>query len=447
MGCFFSTPETADSRKGNVTIPGRKEKPTRGKYIKEESTHDFYKMDEHAKKAPKRLNNSAEDLVNYLSAISKDPRMLVRGFFVWTSENIKYDVDGLFGRTARAPCDAQSVMKGGRSVCEGYANVMELLCRKADIPVKTLSGFAKGYGHSAANQFTVKMNTNHAWNAVQLEGKWYLIDSTWGAGYLDQSSYFKKEFNDFYFLTDPRQFVSAHFPYMDENMKESMKWQLLSKPISLDEFNRNIKYKPVAFKLGIRAISHPHGYIEMKNELQMTFKSVGKEEIVLSARLMLQEGNMLYEQPNAYLGIPEKKNYKLLVRPPKPGAYKLSVFGKTVSDESLQHIPEVMEYAIKCTEVKDKNFEYPYSFDAAGKEKTVLIEPLRRTLPANTAVKFRVSAPFLQNIRFGGTYLEKSGTTFSGTVTTGAVGQEMSMFGTRGDKYSLMNGLYAFKTV
>jgi transglutaminase-like putative cysteine protease len=42
---------------------------------------------------------------------------------------VRYDVDGYFGRTSRAASDANSVMRGGSSVCEGYANVMEALCK------------------------------------------------------------------------------------------------------------------------------------------------------------------------------------------------------------------------------------------------------------------------------------------------------------------------------
>ena len=41
----------------------------------------------------------------------------------------RYDVDGFFGNTEMAPTDAESVMRNGRSVCEGYARVFELLCR------------------------------------------------------------------------------------------------------------------------------------------------------------------------------------------------------------------------------------------------------------------------------------------------------------------------------
>ncbi|XP_045174164.2 kyphoscoliosis peptidase-like [Mercenaria mercenaria] len=411
-------------------------------------TYNYQKIDQHARKAPNSVKNSAEELVKYMSTVSKDPRMLARGFFVWSSENIKYDVEGFFGRATKAPNDAESVMKNGRSVCEGYASVFELLCRKAGIPVKKISGFSKGYGYSAAKPLTLSTSTDHAWNAVQLEGKWYLLDSTWGAGHLDsETNSFKKKFDDFYFLTDPKQFVSAHFPYMDNNLEESQKWQLLPKPLSLEEFNKNVEYKPEAFRLGVLAISHPQAYFEMKNEVEMTFKSKGKEEITITARLMLKEGNWLKEQRNTTFEYLEKGANKLLVHPKSPGTYQLTIFGKLVSDDNNEKIPEIMEYIIKCTEVKDKDHEYPVAFGAASTERCILHEPLRGNLPANTQVQFRVSAPHLQHVMVEHTYLEKSGTMFTGNVTTHAPGYQVSMYGTRGEKHGRLDGLYKFHTV
>ncbi|XP_060600287.1 kyphoscoliosis peptidase-like isoform X2 [Ruditapes philippinarum] len=447
MGCGNSRPETVhDPVKTNSQKDTNKASNKTQNRSKEKN--DYQLIDQHARKAPSRLKNSAEELVAYLSSDSKDPRMLARGFFVWSSENIKYDVDGYFGRAESAPNDAESVMKNGRSVCEGYASVFELLCSKAGIPVKKLSGFAKGYGYSPSKQLTLNTRTDHAWNAVQLEGKRYLVDSTWGSGHLDsKTNDYKKEFDDFYFLTEPKQFVSAHFPYMDNNLEESQKWQLLSKPISLEEFNKNLEYSPQAFKIGMQAVSHTTAYFEMKNELQMTFKSLGKEDINFSSRLMYEDGNWLKEQRNATFGYQENDVYKILIHPQKPGMYELTIFGKFASDDRDKSIPQVLEYTFKCTEVSDKTHEYPHIYGAVSVEKCILHEPRRGNLPSKTEIQFRISAPYLQVIRVGDTLLLKQGTMFTGKVTTPEKGYQLSLYGTRGDQYSRMDGLYDFHTV
>jgi transglutaminase/protease-like cytokinesis protein 3 len=40
-----------------------------------------------------------------------------------------------------------------------------------------------------------------------------IVDATWGAGYLDQSTgKFKKKYSGFYFFTDPDKFALKHYP-------------------------------------------------------------------------------------------------------------------------------------------------------------------------------------------------------------------------------------------
>ena len=53
---------------------------------------------------------------------------------------------------------------------------------------------------------------NHAWNYVELDGKWYAIDCTWddpiiiGGGKLSNSAKYK------YFLKGESEFNQSHFP-------------------------------------------------------------------------------------------------------------------------------------------------------------------------------------------------------------------------------------------
>ena len=99
--------------------------------------------------------------------------------------------------------------------------------RLPDWRLKQLTVWGKGIGYSAGDQITGP--SDHAWNAVKINGAWYLLDSTWGAGYTDEQNNFVFDFDDEYFLMPPEQFIYTHFP-------EDAKWQLLSTPISNNEF-------------------------------------------------------------------------------------------------------------------------------------------------------------------------------------------------------------------
>nr|XP_028575862.1 kyphoscoliosis peptidase-like [Podarcis muralis] len=77
---------------------------------------------------------------------------------------------------------------------------------------------------------SVTGKSNHAWNAVCIDGRWHLLDCTWGSGTVDAAfSEFTFSYDEFYFLTHPALFIEKHFP-------EDPKWQLLKPTVTLEEF-------------------------------------------------------------------------------------------------------------------------------------------------------------------------------------------------------------------
>lgn len=88
-------------------------------------------------------------------------------------------------------------------VCEGYARSMKYLLDSLDIPCTIVIG--KGTNSEGKTE-------NHAWNYVEIEGKWYAIDATWddpviiGNGTLSQSSKYR------YFLKGSNEMAKDHTP-------------------------------------------------------------------------------------------------------------------------------------------------------------------------------------------------------------------------------------------
>ncbi len=60
------------------------------------------------------------------------------------------------------------------AVCNGYALAFEYLCQKAGIPCCVVSGDATHIPPSEDQD-----DGGHAWNCVQVNGKWYEVDATW----------------------------------------------------------------------------------------------------------------------------------------------------------------------------------------------------------------------------------------------------------------------------
>ena len=133
-------------------------------------------------------------------------------------------------------------MKGGtaedffnrrKAVCAGYSDLFNHLAEKMKLFSVYLTGYAKAYGYRPGKKLT---QTDHAWLAVQIDRDWYLMEPTWGSGYIDDNKKFSREYNSTWFATDPRLFILNHLP-------EDSQWQLLQTQISLAEYE-NTKYVP-----------------------------------------------------------------------------------------------------------------------------------------------------------------------------------------------------------
>jgi hypothetical protein len=72
--------------------------------------------------------------------------------------------------------------------------------------------------------------TDHAWNAVRLEGTWHLVESTWGAGSVEFRNYVA-DYRPAWFDMDPRLFALNHMP-------EDPRWLLLDKAMTLGDYVR-----------------------------------------------------------------------------------------------------------------------------------------------------------------------------------------------------------------
>lgn len=111
----------------------------------------------------------------------------------------------------------RTLLKDQKTICTGYAYLIKELSNLANLNCEIVHGYSRT---SSTN--VDKLNTpNHSWNAIELNGKWYLCDPTWASGIIDPETYvFKFNYNDGYFLTSPELFAINHFP-------EDNKWLLI----------------------------------------------------------------------------------------------------------------------------------------------------------------------------------------------------------------------------
>jgi len=96
-----------------------------------------------------------------------------------------------------------------------------MLIRYAGLHCVSITGWAKGATYKPGERITNEP-ANHSWNAVYIDGSWFLLDCHWATRH-DDSTDVKHDYDDFFFLTDPAEIIFSHFP-------EDAAWQLLPSP-------------------------------------------------------------------------------------------------------------------------------------------------------------------------------------------------------------------------
>ena len=159
--------------------------------------YSYEKIDRHALSAPSTVEASVESLAAYLIEPATNDREKARAIFRWICENIDYNVDVFFKKETGAT-NLENVLKSRKSVCYGYSDIFLSLAEEADLEAVSISGYGKGYSYLPGQNF--RGPSNHAWNAVKINGSWYLMDTTWGAGYVSEDRKYVRLFDDHYFI-------------------------------------------------------------------------------------------------------------------------------------------------------------------------------------------------------------------------------------------------------
>ncbi|MDR0473876.1 MAG: hypothetical protein LBH43_09445 [Treponema sp.] len=156
----------------------------------------------------------------------------------WICDNIAYDANMYFSGRVTAQ-DYISVLKKKLAVCSGYANLFNKMCELAGMESIGINGYSKGFGYTGK----IGNNTDHAWNAINIGNKWYLVDVTWDAGSLDQRTYIKRYSTEWLFL-DSRPFLYSHLPEEDA-------YQYYAPVLTSSDFMREPNIAGLFFQYGL----------------------------------------------------------------------------------------------------------------------------------------------------------------------------------------------------
>ena len=369
--------------------------------------YNYNTIDNHAINTPTLAEASVDSLAAYLVAPAKNEREKARSIFRWVTENIDYDVLGFFTGSFD-DTSSKDVLKSRKSVCDGYSDIFSSLARSAGLEVASIAGYGKGYGYLPGENLSGP--SNHAWNAVKINGSWYLVDCTWGAGYIDDSKKYVRKFDDHYFMTPPSEFSYDHFP-------DDTRWQLLEHPLSKSEFEKQAFLKPEFFKYGLKLDDRLEGTIRADNGANISI--FAPDDVLLMAGLervgkkaSAKLGDSVFAERNG-------NRYDIYAQFPETGKYILRAYVKQKDEPGEYH--GAVEYLIDATAANNESPGFPMTYGKFTEDGACLYSPMEGRLKSGTPYQFKIRVPNAKNVTVvcgdEWSYLESHGDLFEGNVT------------------------------
>lgn len=205
---------------------------------------------------------SIEAVARYVTARVADPFQRVKALHDWQVTRLRYDEASLKG--PRKPQDAQSVFDARMGVCEGYARLFVELARHAGLRALYVTGEVREeHGALAA--------IGHAWNAVEVQGAWYLLDVTWDDPVMPDGS---DAYRTDYLFIPPALSALNHFP-------DEPRLQLLAQPLSRAAFLRQPLATPGLAREHLTLVSPERAVVAVRDTFELQLENPARVHVMV----------------------------------------------------------------------------------------------------------------------------------------------------------------------
>jgi len=214
---------------------------------------------------PDSLTKTTEGLAGYIRAHFTTELERTRAVYCWITRNISYDVENMFALNFYEKKEEKIAkpLKTGKGICENYAALFTDICSKLGINSYVIEGYTKQNGMADY--------IPHAWCGAMIDSTWYLFDPTWGSGYVNGGTFYRRVNNE-NFMAAPSSFIKSHMPF-------DCLWQFLDYPLTNQEFYD-----------GRIQTNTARQYYNYQDSIRVYLKQDHMEQLAASARRIEQAG-------------------------------------------------------------------------------------------------------------------------------------------------------------
>jgi len=177
-----------------------------------QSPNDYLSIDDLSDSEKTELTN----LVKTIIGNETDDYKKLKLISDWVADNIYYDWAAyIAGTYTHESTRAYATYVSKKNVCQGYAELTNVLMRLAGLPCRVISGHALGASAGGKGwSDVIHTSINHAWNEVYVNGRWVILDTTWISANEYINGEFIKKDNDYTYFDPTIEVFSRSHKYL-----------------------------------------------------------------------------------------------------------------------------------------------------------------------------------------------------------------------------------------
>lgn len=180
-------------------------------------------------------------LVAHLMEGTSDDFHKVKRLHDWITENIAYDSDLLLGLSDQGSRKVNDLLSLRRTTCGGFAGVFLRMAELAGLKAEKVTGNSKTCWIKSSAR-----DCHHVWNAVEIRGKWYYVDTTADSRFTFKNATFtpKKRYADTFLFIRTEAKLLINLPLEERQ-------QYMSPPMTREAYFKIPRVTVAYYKYGI----------------------------------------------------------------------------------------------------------------------------------------------------------------------------------------------------